>query len=483
MRLTIEYLIIVDKETAEAFYHLCDRSQEFNKLLQTDPEIIIEKNVLKYKKTLAVSYDIKTNKIEGKHQRFFHIKLMFDDEESNIDEYSRLLKAIRGIVHRNGGQPETLWDDISRYYSGRAYPIIHDIENIMRHLITYFMLTTIGKEWVTETSPSIVKEAIDKSKRKQYLDVLYQVDFIHLGDFLFKPYSIKEQTKLLEQISSASKLEDLDLAELKSYIGRSNWQRFFSKIVECNDAYLDKRWKQLYELRCVIAHNALFSKSDYEKTVQLVDEVSIHLRKAIDNLNKIHVPNDNKEQIAEEIVSTIDKNYGEFIRRWRYLEETLSNYYSSVGLAPEGERRFLSPTRTLQMLREKDIINDELVTEGKDLIQFRHRLIHGAGSPPSYQEVTSYLLRLDEFIQIFLRSWKDEIISALNKFGGEASLAEIYDYIENNSYRKLPASWRSNIRYTLQTNCPETDSYKRAGGEALFQHLSKGRWGLRKAVE
>src|SRR6185503_11261905 len=115
-------------------------------------------------------YEVRTNKISDKEQRFFHIRVTFAGDETEIEEYTKLLKSIRGLVHRSGGQPETLWDDVSLYYASKAYPLIHDIENLMRKLIAFFMLTTIGKEWVIETSPGVVKEAIEKSKRKQYLD-------------------------------------------------------------------------------------------------------------------------------------------------------------------------------------------------------------------------------------------------------------------------------------------------------------------------
>jgi hypothetical protein len=152
------------------------------------------------------------------------------------------LHSIRGIVYRSGGQPETLWDDVSLYYSQKSYPLIHKVENLMRKLITYFMLTNIGKEWVTQTSPSVIMDAIDKSKRKQYLDVLHQIDFINLADFLFKPYQTKDTKELFQIISDAKSKDDLNLEDLKTFEAKSNWQKYFSKIVDCTDEYLDKRW-------------------------------------------------------------------------------------------------------------------------------------------------------------------------------------------------------------------------------------------------
>jgi hypothetical protein len=75
-----------------------------------------------------------------------------------------LLKTIKTTIHNAGGQPETLWNDVSFYYSQKAYPLIHKIENLMRKLIAYFMLTTIGKEWVTITSPNALERLLIKAK-------------------------------------------------------------------------------------------------------------------------------------------------------------------------------------------------------------------------------------------------------------------------------------------------------------------------------
>jgi Txe/YoeB family toxin of Txe-Axe toxin-antitoxin module len=231
MELVTEYLVIVEKKASEAVYHLCDDIGEFNKLLKSDPDIEIEDGLIYYKQLLKSKYEVKAGEVEAKDQRFFHVRLTFNDKEEHIEDYTRLLRSIKGTVHKAGGQPETLWDDVSFYYSRKAYPLIHKIENLMRKLITYFMLTNVGKEWVTEASPSDVREAIDKSKRKQYLDVLHQTDFKHLGDLLFKPYQTRDISELYVILDGVHKSEELDLDELRSFASKSNWERYFSAIV------------------------------------------------------------------------------------------------------------------------------------------------------------------------------------------------------------------------------------------------------------
>ena len=477
MELTTEYLVIIEKKASEAFFHLCDDVKDFNKLLQTDPDIVIENSQLTYRQKLDFAYQIITGEVEGKEQRFFHVRLVFDGEEEEIEQYTRLLKSIRGIVHGAGGQPETLWDDVSLCYSEKAYPLIHRIENLMRKLIAYFMLTNVGKEWVAEASPSAVKEAIDKSKRKQYLDVLYQIDFEHLGDFLFKPYRTRSESELYEMIGGAQELDDLDLDELKSFASKSNWDRYFSSIVDCEGEYLRKRWEQLYELRCMVAHNALVVRNDYDGILRLFGEVAKYLQKAIDSLDQVHVPEEDREQVAESVASNISVLYGDFIQLWKSFETALSRVLADSGIDEKPPVAFKSPMQALRTLHMNGLIDDELIAEGLLLISFRNSMVHDADVSFTEQQIRHFIFQLEHFLRVLGPSWKDEIVDALGALGGEATLSEVYDYIESNTFRKLPENWRATIRQTLQLHSSDTQTYK--GGEDLFCHLGTGRWGLR----
>lgn len=473
MELTTEYLIIVEKTTSEGLYHMCVSKERFNELIQNDPNIFINNRQIKYKNTCEFSYEINNGNVEGKEQRFFQIKVTLNGTEDKIDEYSEMLKTLRGIIHRSGGQLETLKDDVSFHFANKSYPLIHKVESLMRKLITYFMLTNVGKEWVAETSPASVKEAIDKSKRKQYVDVLHQVDFIHLGDFLFKPYQTKDISGFYEIVESAVDIADLNLDELKDFKAKSNWERYFSKVVDCDDSYLNKRWKELYELRCMIAHNAIIKKLDYEKIVQLVDEVSEQLNKAIDNLDKINVPYEEKDRVAENVVSNTNALYGNFIKLWKILQFSLfkiiKNEEDSIRHRPIGA--------LLNELYIGGNIDDEQLKEGRELNHFRNSLIHEVNTSFNDAEIRLNIFRLENLIASLKQSWKDELVSAFMAFDGKATLGEIYAHIETNTTRELSDSWQATIRNIIQTHSSDTDSYK--GGDDLFERLETGYWGLR----
>jgi hypothetical protein len=76
--------------------------------------------------------------------------------------------------------------------------------------------------------------------------------------------------------------------------------------------------------------------------------------------------------------------------------------------------------------------------------------------------------------------WKDKVIEALESLGGQANLNDVYQYIQNNTTRNLSKTWQTTIRRTLYNYSSDVDAY--LGGDDLFEHLGKGRWGLRTTV-
>lgn len=77
--------------------------------------------------------------------------------------------------------------------------------------------------------------------------------------------------------------------------------------------------------------------------------------------------------------------------------------------------------------------------------------------------------------------WKEEIANALEALGGQASLSEIYDYIENTTTRQLPVSWQEIIRYTLQINNAESSAFR--GSADLFRRVGRGQWALKEHLD
>jgi hypothetical protein len=375
MTISIEYLVIIEGKSSPALYGLCDDVKSFNKFIQTDSQIKLKQsNKLCYSNSKTeFSYHVGMGKVSDKKQRFFHVTIS-TGEQNALDAFVNLTRAIKRVVTHGGAQIETLWDDVSLHYSQKAYPYIHRIENLMRKVITYFMLTTVGKEWVNMASPEVVKKQID-NKQTRYIDALFQFDFIQLGDLLFKAYTTSSIDQLYNLIEEQDEFDTLTAEDILDFKARSNWDRYFSVIVDCDAAFLKKRWSQLYELRCEVAHNKLFGRADFENVVRLVDEVQPFLERAFESANRVNVTSEAKEQIAESIVSNISSSFGNFIEAWKRLEAKLS---AIVALSKSDDDTQLSILGSVQALLSDGVLDENTAEDVEKLIRMRNQIVHDA---------------------------------------------------------------------------------------------------------
>lgn len=468
IELTTEYLVIVEKGRSEGFYNLLENNEAFNKFLTMGSGTTIEGTNIK-SPNIECIYEVRSGIVSGKDQKFYQIRIGYKGDENTIEKYSDLLKTIRTVLQRQDLSPVTLRDDVSLFYLERAFPIISKIENLMRKLITYFMLTNVGKEWLSEASPKNVNQVIDKSKRKDYVNVLHSIDFIDLGDLLFKGYSTKDSSQLLEKIKRSQQLNDFTLDNLKEFSLMSNWERYFSKFVNCADAYLKVRWEELYELRCEVAHNGLLNRIKFERIEQLSKEITPYLERAIENLDKIQIATEDVEQLAESVVSSVNESYSLFINIYRQFQTALEN------VAGVSER--IPPVLILKDLYRDETLSPAIYQEAREIVDFRNKLVHEADIIYSEQEIGNYISRLQNVLKLLALTWKDEVIRALDALGGSANLQNIYDYIEARTTRILSENWRAAVRKTLQVYSSDSDSFQ--GGEDIFQRLEKGVWALR----
>lgn len=367
-----EYLIVID--TKDSF---CDNKVSFNNLVQTNSQINIQNEKLTFK-DLTVDYIIQTEKMNNESQRYFHLKISTNEIEK-LETFEELLKILRVVCAKaSSHQIQTLWDDVSFYYANKAYPIIHEIENLMRKLITKFMLISVGVIWTKTNIPSKVKESVKKKgkeKLENSLDHLYETDFIQLANFLFEPYQTDNITNLIEKIKVTKDIGKLTLEELKSYVPKSNWERYFSEIVACEQEYLKKRWEILYDYRCKIAHNNRMNREDYNKTEKLVSEIKNKLQSAIDNLDKISIPNEEKENIAESMVINTNEAFGKFISTYKQLEEELFKFAVYSGIKMKSQDRFRS-LMIVKNLYDKGLVDKVTTTKIEQIREVRNYLVH-----------------------------------------------------------------------------------------------------------
>ncbi|PWI32052.1 hypothetical protein DI392_17900 [Vibrio albus] len=168
-------------------------------------------------------------------------------------------------------------------YKGMAYVNGKYCENLMRKLYSKFTLIQLDPAWID----SIPDEVRNSRKEVSNGDnPLYDLDFITLNDVLFKETPLEDVTPdVLKSIKSG----DIDKEDLGKYIPESNWERYFSELVECESKYLQTRWDKLYKLRNKIAHNKLFTKSDLENVKKITEEVKEKVDSALDNISTLDV--------------------------------------------------------------------------------------------------------------------------------------------------------------------------------------------------
>jgi hypothetical protein len=290
----IEYLCIFDNQGG-----FCNNENTFKYLLQTNDNIKIETDKINYE-DLSLEFDLQTEETEDKTLRYFHLTIYFLNNVS-LDKIEQLLKNIRSIIYKASQRaPLVIWNDISFYYSIESFPIIYKLENLMRKLITKFMTEKLGLEWSSIAVPKDIKDSI----KEDSIELLYRADFIQLASFLFNDYTTKDIVSLIEKIRKSEKIEDIDLIELKELIPKSNWERYFKPLVNCEGEYLAKRWGKLYLIRCKVAHNNFISKEDFNELQTLNSEIEPHIIKAIQEIDRVKITPEERN----EVIHTLKEN-------------------------------------------------------------------------------------------------------------------------------------------------------------------------------
>lgn len=345
--LSAEYLIFIDNEGIK-----CNNEKTFNHLLQSNPEISIRNKKIHYK-DIIVDYELTFGQIADTERTYFHLVFNYKEIE-NIEIYVQLLKAIKSVIHIITKTPQTLYDGVSIYYSNLTYPIISDIENIMRKLITKFMLTKVGIDWIKDRTPDDVKSSININNKD--LTYLHNVDFIQLKNFLFSENYPIHKENLVKKLKEAKDITELNLDDIKILIPNSNWERYFSSDVSIPKEKLIKNWDELYDLRCKIAHNKSFNITDYKKVITLCNELKPQLEQAINKLSNIQIDKDTRDLLKEEIANNFNILYGDFLSKWRNLEMFVRAKAEELNSEEEISRR-RTFNNDLRKLREFGLIS------------------------------------------------------------------------------------------------------------------------------
>lgn len=373
----VEYLCTIDSDG-----DFCKSISSFKSLLKSYDKLkIVDKKIIWDGKEFL--FEISDGTVLNSNHKFFHLKFVNADASNNL-EFLSLLKIIRTILSKvnNSQPPEILWDDISSEYAVQSYPVIHELENLMRKLITKFMITKVGLSWTKENIPKEVAESIKGTGASKKQNYIYDTDFIQLSRFLFNEYTTAKVEDFVNKIKKANKIEELDFNDLKKIVPVSNWTRYFNPIVECNSEELSTKWDKLYKLRCKVAHNNFMDEDDFTNLISLSNDVKLIIEAAINNLDKVSVTEEDKEELVENAAINLNKFYGTFVLEWKKLENILILLHKGRF---EGHTKRDSLLSIVESLTRNKYITLKDFHQFRHLYQMRNMIVHDAN------------LELDEF--------------------------------------------------------------------------------------
>ncbi|WP_368250764.1 hypothetical protein [Intestinibacter bartlettii] len=310
-----EYIISINGEE-----NICNNKSSFNNLLMISKDIKVKDNKIEYKNK-EFNYENKSYS-NDKDFIYFHIIIDAPIDESNELElglYEELLRNINKSIHKITNDIQVIWDDISFHYCKLAYPLIYEVENSMRKLLTKFMIINVGSNWEKDNTPNSLSNQNNKTKKlPERESLLYKLDFIQLSNFLFDKFAMHDINELISKNKGKS---EFSIEEIEDYLPKSNWDRFFNDIVNIEAEQLKKKWDQLYILRCKVAHNNQFSKEDYRNLQDIINNIKPKIDKAIENLDNVQVDDYQVEILNENFIKM--ENYKDNLPMYLYIDYNL----------------------------------------------------------------------------------------------------------------------------------------------------------------
>ena len=320
MEIKNEYLITFKKDT-----HICPTLEKFKSFLGSHKQITFSENRNKHIiefQSKEFEYTLLEQKTDDGAISY---QLSVTAEDSDFEIFKELWRAIRSVVMElKKVKFITLHDDIAKYYCVQGYPIIYEIENLMRRLIYQIMNISKGYEWRDNTIPDEVKNSVKTALKERNEDFFHNVDFIQLSNFLFKPYSEKNDLTAFLQQKDKNQDKSIILVDLEPYRSKSNWDRYFKDKVDVEGEYLKKHWEKLYDIRCAIAHCREISQDEFEQLQQMSQEVSEKLNNALTAINTMN--DEQRQELAQNIdrgISGGEKVFSDYISSLNQIKENL----------------------------------------------------------------------------------------------------------------------------------------------------------------
>jgi hypothetical protein len=337
--LKVEYLVILKQDDK-----FCNTIESLKKFISVDDDLSITGNVISMgvrKKPVDFEIRITSSTIDAKKERYFQIELkdIKNNGEVPLNNICRKIKKIVNRINPNNVKINTLWDDIGRNYALKSYPLINEVENLMRKFLTQFLLINVGMDWSETAVHDEIQEKMKGKPGKSSNDGnnLYFTDFIHLSDVLFKKYRNITLTELDNIILGSINADSISVDEVRKILPLSNWERYFSSVIDYDEEKLKQQWHQLYNFRNDIAHNRFIDKSTYESVYKLHGTFIDLLNKTISGLDKIEINKEDKEEILQTYTSVDSKRLIKIANEVNVATSTIAEFLQKEGFNIENK--------------------------------------------------------------------------------------------------------------------------------------------------
>lgn len=304
----LEYLIISKRD--EEF---CSDKTSFENLLSVDTSLNIDKEkhiITDLSSGFNVKYKLEYYDNDNRSERVFDLLLNTQNDDSS-EEFSQIARKIRKIVIKINSEVTvcTIRNDIGRKKSILAYPIIFDVENLMRRLIYRFMYINVGMQWVNQALSDDIKKSMGNKNRSNLGDYLHNLDFIELSSLLFQTYTNIPFQTFQNKLIELSDLHQFDITHLEDIIPKSNWERYFSNVIKVDNKDFEKKWRKLYDLRNLVAHNNFIDSVDFDLIKKISSEITNNLQTALQKLNDIKLTKEEIVMVKNSVaINTLEQN-------------------------------------------------------------------------------------------------------------------------------------------------------------------------------
>ena len=371
-----EYLI-----TFELNSRLCTDVKKFKALLSSHKDITFKDNNLIFEK---ISFPtIIAEGVLPDSSIYYDITIECNNKEY-IDIFSKLLREIR-IICQNISRRNIiiLHDGVGEEYCHQGYPIIFKTETLMRKLISKFMAINVGYDWKNSTTPKEVLESVKIKSKVDETNFLQELDFIQLSNFLFKKYTNHDFNDFIKNSSNEMPNKTITIEEIKKYSPNNNWEKYFAHIVKCESDFLIKRWEKLYDYRCKIAHCRGMKKNDFLELKKISDEVIEKIEPALNSINDIYIDDQDKEELAENLTSEVNKNFSIFISQYHKLLYLIASIFEAVSskdnIIQKPKKNSINDIIThSDYLYNKNLITKEMLDNIINARKLRNTVLHTA---------------------------------------------------------------------------------------------------------